>query len=261
MLEPPESSRVSSNSLSESASFFSCAAIELDGRGARGRIEGQLEIDVGIAVRLFFPGLVRVVLALPFSFPFSREMPLSAGSRRLMPLWPARLPLPLGSFGTVPRATSSLASVLSLSSKSSLSASRLNSNSLLSPPPALARFFEASEAESLPEESFPEDLGAESFDELPPLMIALLDPPKSMASSSVGTTEASFSLWPGFLALPGSRRASLSDSFFGPFFEPDLESSAVKEKMSSPEFDSERMSWSSLLVVSLGVAPARRRAP
>ena len=37
--------------------------------------------------------------------------------------------------------------------------------------------------------------------------------------------------------------------FFGPFFGPDLESSAVKEKMSSPEFDSERMSWSSLLVV------------
>src|SRR5207237_5977564 len=167
---------------------------------------------------------------------FSREMPASAGSRRLIPLSPPRLPLPLpvaGSLGIAPRATSSLESVLSLSSKSSLSASRLSSNSLLSPPPGLARFLAESEAVSLPDDSLPDDLGADSLDELPPLMTALPGPPTSMAISSVGTTDASPSFSPLAFFLAGSRRASLSDSAFG-FLASGLGSSAEREKMSSP---------------------------
>ena len=143
---------------------------------------------------------------------------------------PPRLPPLDGSFGTAPRATSSLASVLSFNSKSSLSASRLSSNSLLSPPAGLGRLLDASEAESLPDEILPDDFGAESLDELPPLMTALPWLPKSMASSSVGTTDSS-SLPELFLGLAGSRRASLSPFFFGA--PGGLLSSEVSEKISS----------------------------
>src|SRR6185437_12231490 len=122
--------------------------------------------------------------------PFSRETPLSPGDLRLMPLLPAR---PASSTGELPRSTSSLESVFNWSSKSSLSASRLSSNSLLSPVPWPA--LPSDLGASVPAEILPDDLGAESLAELPPLMTALDGPPEaSSAISSVGTASGSAAL-------------------------------------------------------------------
>ena len=155
-LDSPESSSVSSNSLSESESrpvLPTSSPPSLSSDAGRGGVEGQLEVHVRIAVGLVAVGACPSPCRLPFALaflPFSSEMPLSAGSRRLMPLSPPRLPLPppspWASRRGRPRRS---ASVFSFNSKSSLSASRLSSNSLLSPRRACARLLPASDA-SLP---------------------------------------------------------------------------------------------------------------
>ena len=241
-LEPPlESSRVSSNSLSESdvtGTLFDFGPLSFMLLGpCVGSTDSSKSSDESSAA---FAGLG---LAFPFPPLFSREMPASLGSRRLMPLSPPRLP-PVESLGIDPRATSSLVSLLSFSSKSSLSASRLSSNSLLSPWLGAPNFLPASDDDSLLD-----DFGADSFAELPPLMMALPGPPKSIEISSVGTTDASSFF---FLTLPDSRRTSLSPSAFGffPVFEsPDDDS----EKMSSSE--ASRWSDSSAGLGFLGGTP------
>ena len=82
------------------------------------------------------------------------------------------------SFGSEPRSTSSPPSGFICISKSSLSASRLSSDSLLS---GGGLFLPESGDESLLDDG---DLGAESLAELPPLMTALPGPLKSSAISS-----------------------------------------------------------------------------
>ena len=145
-----------------------------------------------------------------------------------MPLFPPR---PASSMGELPRSTSSLESVLSCSSKSSLSASRLSSNSLLSPVPGLfaSDFFTA----SVLAESLPDDFGAESLAELPPLITALLGP-ASRAISSVGIASGSLALFFFLGILPTSSRTSESPEV-DPLGLPVLGSSAESEKMSSSE--------------------------
>src|SRR6185312_9595061 len=179
--------------------------------------------------------------------PFSRETPLSPGDLRLMPLLPART---ASSTGELPRSTSSLESVFNWSSKSSLSASRLSSNSLLSPVPwpALPSDFGA----SVPAEILPDDLGADNLAELPPLMTALLGPPlASSAISSVGTASGSvvlLCLCFGILLISRRTSESLDESpvlFGGAFPE-----SAESEKMSSSE--ASKISGSSALEALLG---------
>src|SRR5262245_62049369 len=236
MLEPPESSRVNSNSLSESGSTlpFIPPSLTAEAAAEESRVSSKSTSE---SLSVLVAPALDADLSSSLPFPFSSEMPLSAGSRRLMPLSVLRLPLlPEGSFGVAPSATSSLESVLSFSSKSSLSASRLSSNSLLSPPPGLERFLEASAAESLPDDDFP-DLGADSLDELPPLITALPGPAKSIAISSVGTTASSLPSL-GFLGLAGSSRASLSG--LPGFFGSGRASSAAREKMSSSLMDNGR---------------------
>src|SRR5262249_54810331 len=218
---PLDSSSVSSNSLSESAPTGSTLS-DFGPPGLLPDLEPDLVLDLllGLLPDADGPGSSEsskssessstvggfaFFLSL-FSPFFSSEIPLSAGSRRLIPLPPLRC-LPLLSLGTSPRSTSSLESVFSCNSKSSLSESRLSSNSLLSSVgvPGLERPLPESDAVSF-EDAL--GLGGESLADPPPLMRALPGPLTSREISSVGTTAASsLCAFPDFGA---SSRTSLS---------------------------------------------------
>src|SRR5262249_40645845 len=150
MLEPLlESSSVNSNSLSESAVTF------LPPLFAPSLVLETFADESSVNSKSTSESLSPSVGGAGFFLSaFSSERPLSFGSRKGLPLSPPPgRPLPVRSFslGISPTATSSLLSVFSFNSKSSLSASRLSSNSLLSPAAGLGRLLPASDV-SLPDD-------------------------------------------------------------------------------------------------------------